>query len=415
MANIASKVAIVGAVFVAVLYQFVFKTLLFDVLGYGRTVTSIKDYPHLQCEQVTELGLEGCEDMWLHEKTGFLYMACSDTRSRLEWLPAIDHLNASGRGTTDRIAVLDTRGEGRLASRIQWLSTENFSGVNGDGTLNLHGLDVRADKHTDMLRILLVNHRPPIDPVTGELLDATKVGANSTIEEFQSKAGSSTMRHIRTYFNDVIQTPNRVAWVNDHAFVFTNDHNAKVGTLRGLEMFTGGGNVGYCDRNRCNIAYSSGFNFANGLVRGRDGLIYVPSTVGRDIQVFSLSQDHLLQKVHTIKGILPTDNLAVDGKGDIYAASFPKGYIWTQGTKDPFGVHPPSAVLKINRAGKGYTGKSRKVAAEASLDGDFVVEKVFEDDGSVLPGATVAVHDSQTGRFFLGGVMAPYIAICETK
>lgn len=171
----------------------------------------------------------------------------------------------------------------------------------------------------------------------------------------------------------------------------------------------GGGNVGYCDRHRCNVAYASGFNFPNGLVRGHDGLIYVPSTGRGDIQVFSLSEDHLLKKVYTIEGVLPTDNLAVDGKGDIYGAAFPKLTEWSKGTKDPYGVHPPAAVLKINRAGKKYTGES---AAQAS---DFVTEKAFEDDGSVLPGSTVAVHDSQAGRFFVGGAFAPYIAICETK
>lgn len=131
----------------------------------------------------------------------------------------------------DRIAVLDTRGPGRLASRIQWLSLENFSGNNGDGTLNLHGIDIREDKHTDILRILLVNHRPPIDPNTGEALDATLLGANSTIEQFQTKVGSSSMRHVRTYFDEAIQTPNRAVWVNDHSFVFTNDNPAKVGPV----------------------------------------------------------------------------------------------------------------------------------------------------------------------------------------
>jgi arylesterase/paraoxonase len=144
---------------------------------------------------------------------------------------SVDHLNATGRGLADRIAVLDTRGPGRLASRIQWLSIENFSGTNGDGRLNLHGLDIRTDKHTNVLRILLVNHRPPIDPATGEVLDATKHGANSTIEQFQTEVGSSSMRHVRTYFHTVIQTPNRVAWVSDHSFLFTNDHTNKIGPV----------------------------------------------------------------------------------------------------------------------------------------------------------------------------------------
>jgi arylesterase/paraoxonase len=248
MVNIASKLAIAVVVSSAVLYQFLIKHLVFDVFGYGREVTSIESYAHLKCERVEELGLEACEDMWLHEKTGYLYMACSDTRSRLEWLPpfvshpplisntsaniySIESFNASGRGMVDRIAVLDTRASGRLASRIQWLSLENFAGTNGDGLLNLQGMDIRADDNTDVLRILLVNHRPPIDPITGEAVDATKVGANSTIEQFQTTVGSSSMRHVRTYHHKVIQTPNNVAWVSDHSFVFTNDHTRKIGIV----------------------------------------------------------------------------------------------------------------------------------------------------------------------------------------
>jgi arylesterase / paraoxonase len=88
MANLLSRFAIVGVVFVAVAYQFIFKSIIFDTLGYGRTVLSIKDFPDIRCEKITELGLEGCEDMWLHEPTGFLYLACSDSQSRTQWLPA---------------------------------------------------------------------------------------------------------------------------------------------------------------------------------------------------------------------------------------------------------------------------------------------------------------------------------------
>lgn len=143
---------------------------------------------------------------------------------------SLDHLNATGRLLKDHVVVVDTRGSGSLASRIEPLAVQNFAGFNGDGSLDLHGLDIRQDQNT--LQILLVNHRPSIDPVTGELLDATKVGANSTIEQFQTEVGSSSMRYVRTYAHEVIQTPNRVAWVNDHAFVFTNDHSEKVGTVR---------------------------------------------------------------------------------------------------------------------------------------------------------------------------------------
>jgi arylesterase/paraoxonase len=90
MVNLASKLAIAGVVSLAVLYQFVMKYIVFDVLGVGRETFSIESYNHLKCEKVEELGIEGCEDMWMHEKTGHLYMACSDSRSREQWLPAFE-------------------------------------------------------------------------------------------------------------------------------------------------------------------------------------------------------------------------------------------------------------------------------------------------------------------------------------
>jgi arylesterase/paraoxonase len=326
---------------------------------------------------------------------------------------SISHLNISGRGLNDRLAVLDTRGAGPLSSRLQWLSVENFSGNNGDGRFSLLGMDILADENTDALRILLVNHRPPFDPSTGEALDPVFVGANSTIEQFITKAGSSSMRHVRTHVDPLIKTPNNVAWINDHAFVYTNDHSDKVGLRRKLEPLLGGGSIGYCDRNRCNVAWSSGLNFPNGLVKGQDGLIYVPSSIDRTVDVFSLGEDHMLKHVNRIMVGLPLDNLSVDKNGDIFAAAFPQIYKWMKSSKDPFALAPPTAVMKITR-GKGYEGSGRKGHLEHE-EADYYVEKVFEDDGSVLPCSSVAVHDTETGRFFLGGPVSPYIAICETR
>ena len=148
------------------------------------------------------------------------YLSQSDFHS-------VDFLNATGRSLLDRIITIDTRRPGRLEDRVKWITAENFSGINGDGTINLHGFDIRSEPNTNILRLLLINHRPPINPATGEALDAKVVGANSTIELFQTTVGSKTMRHIRTYADELIQTPNRVAWINDHSFVFTNDHTAK--------------------------------------------------------------------------------------------------------------------------------------------------------------------------------------------
>ena len=127
--------------------------------------------------------------------------------------------------------MLDTRGEGPAASRLTWLSVENFPGNNGDGAFNLQGVSFLANNKSKMLRILLVNNRPPFDPVTGEALDASKVGANSTIEHFLTEAGSSSIRYIRTHAHPLIETPNSVQWVSDHSFVVTNDNSVKVGLV----------------------------------------------------------------------------------------------------------------------------------------------------------------------------------------
>ena len=154
----------------------------------------------------------------------------------------------------------------------------------------------------------------------------------------------------------------------------------------------------------------------NGLVRGRDGLIYVPNTVSRPakIDVFSLTEDHLLNPVETIPMPYPIDNLSVDERGEIYAAGIPMVYKWTEGSKDPHNVKVPGAALKVSREGKGHERVGRNKDLKRS-EGEYSVEKVLEDDGTVFPGTTIAVHDAETGRIFLGGAMSPFITICETR
>jgi arylesterase/paraoxonase len=84
-----STTAVIGVAVIAVLYEFVAKSLIFDVLGYGRVVQNISAFNNVHCQKVDDLGLEACEDMWLNDRNGLLYMACSDTLSRTRWLPAL--------------------------------------------------------------------------------------------------------------------------------------------------------------------------------------------------------------------------------------------------------------------------------------------------------------------------------------
>jgi arylesterase/paraoxonase len=152
-------------------------------------------------------------------------------------------------------------------------------------------------------------------------------------------------------------------------------------------------------------------------VRGRDGLIYVPNTVTPGIiEVFSLDEHHMLTLLDTIEVPYPVDNLSVDKNGDIFAASFPQVYKWAQSSKDPFNVKVPSAVVRIRKGEmKGKNGKGREGVVLHGEAGDWEVEVILEDDGSVVGGASIAVHDAETGRIFTGGAVAPFISICETR
>lgn len=137
---------------------------------------------------------------------------------------------------SDRIAVLDTRGAGPIKSRLTWLQTQNFEGINNDGRLNLHGFDIRMDsKDNKQLHIVLVNDRPSEDTGKAGSFDQTQTDPNSTIEYFITKLGSKTMSHKQTFTNIDIETPRHVAWVDEHLFMFTNAHSSKgssVGHLR---------------------------------------------------------------------------------------------------------------------------------------------------------------------------------------
>lgn len=142
------------------------------------------------------------------------YISCSMLR-----------LNSSRPGG-DHVSVLkiDEPGEDGLFG-LHILKTVRYKGVTSAGSLDVHGFDVEA-LDDSRLRFWMINHRPPVD-VKNKVLDANRLGANSTIEVFEVTRGSSEMIHIRTISNEVISTPNKVAAVGDGGVLITNDHNTK--------------------------------------------------------------------------------------------------------------------------------------------------------------------------------------------
>lgn len=135
-------------------------------------------------------------------------------------------LNSSRPGG-DHISVLkiDEPAEDGLFG-LHILKTVGYKGHTSSAEfLDLHGFDVEA-LDDSRLRFWMVNHRPPVDE-KNIVLDANKLGANSTIEVFDVTRGSREMIHISTISNEVISTPNKVAAVGDGGVLISNDHNIK--------------------------------------------------------------------------------------------------------------------------------------------------------------------------------------------
>ena len=283
------------------------------------------------------------------------------------------------------------------------LKTPKFSGVNGDGRLHLVGITGRDNPNSQKIDIYLTNSRPSLDPTTGALLKNEEVGADMTIEHFQtsSKSPATSFQHQKTFRDQAIRTPNNIALApQNNGFYFTNDHGtAKAGLQFELANLIRNGDVSYCSSDGNCKTVAKGFAFPNGLIMGMDNRLYVPSAFAGGIDVFKVLADKEVEKVDHIDIPYPIDNLSQDAEGSIWAAGLPKISSTLAAFADPLKIVPPSTVFKINRRSGGWD-----------------VQKILEDrDAEVLPGATTAVHDAKTGRVFVSGIVSPFITVCEPK
>ncbi|MCJ1246589.1 hypothetical protein MMC30_003798 [Trapelia coarctata] len=389
-----------AAILLAVLDQLHMKELLFDIGGIGRALQPIEEFPY-SCRRIQHQYLEGCEDMWLDEGTRILYLACSGALSRCHWNPGAGTFNFAGRhpeGAFVSMLHIDEPGADGLFG-LHRMQTIGYDGATGDGTLDTVGFDVELIGNSK-LRFWIVNNRPPIDD-NGQLLDAHKVGANGTVELFESERGSDRLFHLKTFSDKALATPNKPAAVGNGAFLVTNDKSGKVGLRKEMDIVLGGGTVAYCSSRECHVAAAKGFAFPNGVVKGKDGLYYVPNILANKLNVMELQPSLMLKEVDIIRLGMPIDNLSVDRDGDIWAAAIPKPLQVKSTLQDPFKQQWQSTVWRIHKraSGRGYE-----------------VKKVLEDrDGKFVAGATTALHDARTGRVFTSGAVSPFITICEPR
>lgn len=183
MAGAVTNIGLSVITLAAIFYQTFFKALIFEALGVARVIQPITDFPY-NCRRIhDDPSLQACEDMWFHKQSQQLFLACSDSVSRREWIPNIGRLNASVKGVCDNIIALKVDHARGSSYEHRVLKTPDFEGVSGDGTLGLVSITGQICS-SKPIRLWLVDTRPSISP-SGELLDNAKIGSNSTSELFE--------------------------------------------------------------------------------------------------------------------------------------------------------------------------------------------------------------------------------------
>ncbi|KAA8645032.1 uncharacterized protein ATNIH1004_009243 [Aspergillus tanneri] len=406
------------------IYKFYIHNVIVLHFGIGRTIQPLEDFPNYSCQRIQHPLLGSCEDLWLDSFGRKLYAACSSPAKRKAWSPGGNVYDLAARtaagGGTDYITVLDVDKPG--PDGLYGARALNFRGKDGDvEELDLHGFDVRVIDG-NRLRFWLINHRPPLDLLTGgQLLDASNVGANSTIEvydlDIRRGGDSNYLEHVKTIVSDAIISPNNLVALDDNdnsrgGFLLTNDHNTRApGVLRKLTPILGGGSISYCrtDTGQCHITSSDKYTLPNGITRDpSSGLIYVAQSGKGVVTVHSLTADNRLVQIDEIPMSMGVDNVSIDTKGNIFVGAFPNSIQLLKAFKDPYRTGAPSTVLMIRKKTADHDAPAEKAAYE--------VIKVVEDaEAKVLPTTTTAVHDPISGRLFLGGVTSPFMAVCERQ
>jgi hypothetical protein len=144
----------------------------------------------------------------------------------------------SARDIKDHVSVLniDKPGKDGMYGLHKLEITGNYRSATGGQDIDLNGFDIEVLSGS-RLRFWMVNNRPAVDDA-GAFLDASKVGANSTIEIFEHKRGSKKLEFVKTIWSEAVPAPNNVAASGDGSVFVTNDHDNSAGRVHTFFPFS---------------------------------------------------------------------------------------------------------------------------------------------------------------------------------
>lgn len=374
-----------------------------DEIGFFRTVQNLNND---QCEKIE--GLEACEDMYVHRPSGLAYLACSRVIDRTHWTPAMSNLNRDRMPvpSLDYIAILDLKTHAHRR-----VSLTNLPAHILKYGLHTHGLDLHVESYSkdseDELSVTLymINHNPP-DPIH----QAPSLGAQSVIEVFKTKIGSSEAEYQTTVSHPLVLTPNNLVAISSSSFYVTNDHARIHGWKRSMEPFVMDNDINsivYCSLNGsdspdCNVAVH-GHAYANGIAKGPEQMIYMATSFDPRLRLYDAQGDHTLVLTDELKIPRVIDNIYVTEQGSVYLATIPKFFDFYKSLDKPGSRSSATEVWRV----------SNGTAQDKFFGGRLKLEKVFADDGQMVHMTTcVGVYEN---KLFLTGIASPYVSVCKMK
>ncbi|CEJ58644.1 hypothetical protein PMG11_07294 [Penicillium brasilianum] len=353
-----------------------------------------------RCSQIHHPFMEGCEHIWLDHRDRKLYGACTNATSPKDWNPGGDAATTWARSRRDHIAVLELDPAGRDEYRIQRLDIPN----NFHQNLNLHGFDAR--RIGNRIRFWLTNHTPVLDSITGKALD---VQTESSIEIFDLNPKSGKLVHVKSILSEALDSPNNLAVDPDgKGFLVINGGRTKLGPFRGGPFQFGSSSISYCrtDTGLCRTVASQGFDLANSIAMGHDGLAYISMSSTGTLAVYKMTGNELTQ-IDALSLGSALDHLSVDARGNILITAFTDPVELQEASTNPQASVTAGTVLMVQKK----NGRSQKSDEE-----QYVLLPMIEDEAAKLMSTTTtAVHDVQSDRIFLAGVFSSGISICQKR
>ena len=197
-----------------------------------------------------------------------------------------------------------------------------------------------------------------------------------TIEEF--KLVKDSLIYIKTHSDPSITTPNDVLAIDANRFYWTNDHHYPISST--FKYFLEGflaweiSSVGYYNGQTYGISVDD-IAFSNGICYDKKrNLIYVASSTGLLVKVYSRNEDGSLKYLEDIPVNTGVDNVTVDIDGALWVGGHPNLLKLQSYESDKDGKISPSELLKVK-----YKGEN-----------DYTIEKIYMNDGHLMSASTVA-------------------------